>query len=168
MDDGTKRPAVHPKRSLKNGMKDATTYGKLPMLHSVAQKDILPTPNASSSVEQSSSHLSTSCSRCQSLKTGGSLHLTLAYRKCRCHRQFEHHRTIDSKAAVVNSPTSSRSRIGEMQPVAGSSPALSLPPIEQFTSAKSFQQTLHITDLAKKKITEENSSSTERLPSIVR
>eukprot|EP00731_Ephydatia_muelleri_P024269 Em0016g540a len=128
-------------------------------------KDTFPTPNASSSKEQSSSHLSTSCSRCQSLKTGDSLHLTLAYRKCRCHRQFEHHDSKARPTAVNSTPTSSRSRIAELLPVAGSTLALSLPPIDLITSAKSCQQT---SDHTAKKITEGNSCFTERLPSIVR
>ena len=167
MDDGTKRPVVDaPKRSLKkNGIKDTPKYGKLSPLHSVMLKDTSPTPNASSSKEQSSSHLSTSCSRCQSLKTGDSLHLTLAYRKCRCHRQFEHHGSKARPTAVNSTPTSSRSRIAELLPVAGSTLALSLPPIDLITSAKSCQQT---SDHTAKKITEGNSCFTERLPSIVR
>ena len=156
MDNG-----AHPKskKSLKNEAKDTVKYDKLPLLHSMISKG--------TSEGQSSSVLPISCSRCQSLKRGSSLHLTLAYRKCRCHRQFEH-KISESKVTTVCNLTSSStvSRIAEV-PV-DSTPVLQLPPLEPLPLANVHPPVLQIADSARKKLIEQNSSSSEKLPCIVR
>ena len=164
MDDGTKVQDVLSAPKYR-GRKDTSTNEKLPLLNS-AINCLNPAIVTKAQVQQSPTILQPSCSRCQSLKAGRSLHLTLAYRKCRCHRQFE--RKIGASkgtgAAVCNLTSSSTG----LSPIVQPAPAPLLPQIDPLPSAKKPSQALDIADSAKNKPVDEDSGSAAKLPFIVR
>ena len=153
------RQAYHLKkpRSFKNKSRDAKTCEKLPLLYSAMSNSASihrPIPNGSIVEKQPSELLPMSCSRCQSLRAGSSLHLTLAYRKCRCHRQFESKISDSNRTVAISTPSNSG--------IAGEA-ALLLPPL---ASAYSLQQPAPVID-STKRLVEGNIISSETLPIIV-